>query len=117
MCGGRKARWRLSSTVVLWESLYLQWGLEDVHQVLSQEVELYLYIILLESKIGCYWQLAVYENSLNRFAISIPSANVPTLASIAWPSLLSRCISAYISFSGTVKLSINSFSSSDVCGF
>ena len=47
-------------------------------------------------------------------AISIPSANVPTLASMAQPSLSNLRHSAHRSFSGTENVVMNSLSSS--CG-
>ena len=46
------------------------------------------------------------------FATSIPSASVPTLASMAYPSASRRLHSAYSVFSGVEKTSMNSFSSS-----
>jgi hypothetical protein len=49
--------------------------------------------------------------NLNRFPISIPSAIVPTRASIAYPSFSNLWHSDQKSVNGTVKTSINSFSS------
>lgn len=59
--------------------------------------------------------IACCHYNFNFFASSIPSATVPTRASIAYPSSSSFFVSANNDFSGTVKHSINSFSSS--CGF
>ena len=51
------------------------------------------------------------HHSFHLLASSIPSANVPTLASIAYPSSSNLLHSAYRSLSGVENTSINSFSS------
>ena len=51
------------------------------------------------------------SHSFHCFAISIPSANVPTLASIAYPSLSNLLHFSHKPSNGVVNTSINSFSS------
>ena len=63
------------------------------------------------SSSACTLALASLHHSFHLLASSIPSANVPTLASIAYPSSSNLLHSAYRSFSGVENTSINSFSS------
>lgn len=60
---------------------------------------------------------AIVHVNLKRLANSMPSASVPTLASMAYPSCSNRLHSNQRSFKGTEKVSMNSFSSNSGCGF
>ena len=58
-----------------------------------------------------------FQTNFHRLAISMPSASVPTRASMAKPSSSYFLHNAHRSFRGTEKFSMNSFSSNSGWGF